>query len=97
MYQLPSLFFFQERKPPIYSDILQYVELELWSNEQCNKAYENSTTTFDPTTEICAYGKVISMKFLPNPLIPNRFIISIFSLKVLVVGIGVVRLFAMEN
>ena len=96
MYQFPSLFFFQEGKPQ-YSDILQYVELELWSNEQCNKAYENSTTTIDPTTEICAYGQVISMKFLPNPLIPNRFIISIFSLKVFVVGIVVVRLFAMEN
>ena len=68
MYQLPSLFFFQERKPPIYSDILQYVELDLWSTDQCNKAFEDFglTGTIDPTAEICAYEQVILMKFLPN-------------------------------
>jgi len=42
---------------PVYSDILQYVELELWSNDQCNKAFEDlvNPVTIDPTTEICAY------------------------------------------
>merc|ERR1712037_224933 len=37
------------------SDILQYVELDLWSTDQCNKAFENTGININPTTEICAY------------------------------------------
>jgi len=38
------------------SDILQYVELDLWSTDQCNKAFEDKGVTIDPSAEICAYG-----------------------------------------
>ena len=60
------LLFFQEGS--WVSDILQYVELDLWSTDQCNKAFEDFglTGTIDPTAEICAYEQVILMKFLPN-------------------------------
>ena len=56
------IIFFQEGS--WVSDILQYVELDLWSTDQCNKAFEDKGVTIDPSAEICAYGTVISMKFL---------------------------------
>ena len=59
-------FFLSFQEGSWVSDILQYVELDLWSTDQCNKAFENTGINIDPTTEICAYEQVILMKFLPN-------------------------------
>ena len=68
MYYLITFFiFFQEGS--WVSDILQYVELDLWSTDQCDKAFADFgiDTTVDPSAEICAYEKVISNKFLTYP------------------------------
>jgi len=40
------------------ADILQFVEVYLWSTDQCNKAFENYFTQIDPRAEICAYDEL---------------------------------------
>ena len=53
------------------SDILQYVELNLWSKDQCKKAFDdfndahNDNIQFNEDgLEICAYDKVIEIRVL---------------------------------
>ena len=40
------------------SDVLQFVELNFWSNDQCNTAFEVTDYYIDPIAEICAYDEV---------------------------------------
>merc|ERR1712086_1037932 len=39
------------------SDVLQFVELNFWSNDQCNTAFEVTDYYIDPIAEICAYDE----------------------------------------
>ena len=51
-------FFFHFQEGGNVADILQFVEVYLWSPDQCNAAFEDLGAQLDPIAEICAYDEV---------------------------------------
>ena len=54
---------FQFQEGGNVADILQFVEVYLWSPDQCNAVFEDLSTQIDPITEICAYNEVKTCTF----------------------------------